>query len=321
MENNFIKLLSCFIPVKKWRIRFRNKFGCSEPQKYGIKHIYNGEDGQEIILNELNKNKPCLICRFGGTEMRVVDYFLKNLKKDNVRFPEKIKYMIGALSGFFPSTDYLLSRFSSEFLDITKDIDILTVWSTKSEKYVCENFLNKDAKLVNFDTLNTVNFKNPWSRYLEGKKVLVIHPFAESIEKQYQKRELIFEKNPKVLPEFELITMKPVQGLADSRFELPYKDWFEALDDMKNKIKEIDFDIAIIGAGAYGMFLGHFCKQLGKQAVHMGGVTQLLFGITGKRWEIEQPDVIKDVVNEHWVRPDKSEQPKGAKQVEGGCYW
>jgi len=253
--------------------------------------------------------------------MRVVDYFLRNMNKIYVKFPKKIKYMIGALSGFFPSDDYLLSRFSSEFLELTKDIDVLAVWNTKSEKFVCENYLNKNAKLIDLQALNTVSYQNPWSQYLQGKKVLVIHPFANTIENQYKNRENVFKNNPKVLPDFELITMKPVQGLADSRFDLPYNNWFEALNDMKSKIDKIDFDIAIVGAGAYGIFLAHHCKTIGKQAVHMGGVTQLLFGITGKRWEIEQSNVIKDVINEYWVRPSEDEKPKGSSKVEGGCYW
>ncbi|MBR2526451.1 hypothetical protein IKE67_08315 [bacterium] len=321
MQNQFIKLLSCLIPSKKARIAFRAKFGKIPLQKYGVKHVYNPQDSQDIIINELSKGQPCMICRFGGTEMRVVDHYLKNRNKLNVKFPEKIKEMIGALSGFFPSTDYLLSRFSSEFIELAKDIDVLAVWNTKSEKYMCENYLNKNAKLIHLFALNTVSFENPWSQYLQGKKVLVIHPFAETIEKQYKNREKVFAKNPKVLPQFELITMKPVQGLADSRFELPYENWFEALNDMKSQISKIDFDIAVIGAGAYGIFLAHYCKELGKQAVHLGGATQLLFGITGKRWDVEQAFVIENVINEHWVRPDINEQPKGVKQVEGGCYW
>lgn len=321
MNKNLAKILSCFIPNKKDRVAFRSKHCNLILQKYGNKHIYNGIDGQEIILNELNKNKPSLICRFGGTEMRVVDYYLRHYNDNYVKFPQKIKDMIGSLSGFFPAEDYLLSRFSSEFLELTKDIDVLAVWNTKSEKFVCENYLNKNAKLTSLQTLNTVCYQNPWSQYLEGKKVLVIHPFANTIENQYKNRENVFKNNPKVLPDFELITMKPVQGLADSRFDLPYNNWFEALNNMKSKIDKIDFDIAIIGAGAYGIFLAHHCKTIGKQAVHMGGVTQLLFGITGKRWEIEQSNVIKDVINEYWVRPSEDEKPKGSTKVEGGCYW
>ena len=99
------------------------------------------------------------------------------------------------------------------------------------------------------------------------------------------------------------------------------KDKIVGLEEYKTEISKIDFDIAVIGAGAYGIFIAHYCKQIGKQAVHLGGVTQLLFGITGKRWEIEQPYVVENVLNEHWVRPDVSEQPKGVKQVEGGFYW
>ena len=50
---------------------------------------------------------------------------------------------------------------------------------------------------------------------------------------------------------------------------------------MKNQIVKTDFDIAIIGAGAYGFSLAAFIKKIGKKAVHLGGPTQVLFGIKG----------------------------------------
>ena len=56
-------------------------------------------------------------------------------------------------------------------------------------------------------------------------------------------------------------------------------------------------------------------------AVHMGGATQILFGITGKRWENKYDNTVGKLINEHWVRPMASERPKGAEKVEGGCYW
>lgn len=114
-----------------------------------------------------------------------------------------------------------------------------------------------------------------------------------------------------------LITFKPVQGIGDSKYDLKYKTWFEALEDMKSQISGIDFDIALIGAGAYGMFLGAHCKALGKQAVHMGGALQLLFGIKGKRWDP------CGFYNEHWIRPATGETPKGVEKFEHGtfAYW
>ena len=90
---------------------------------------------------------------------------------------------------------------------------------------------------------------------------------------------------------------------------------------MKKQIDKVDFDIAIIGCGAYGMPLAAKLKGAGKQAIHLGGATQLLFGIKGRRWEENYPSKIATFFNEHWVYPNKEETPQNAKVVERGCYW
>ena len=58
-----------------------------------------------------------------------------------------------------------------------------------------------------------------------------------------------------------------------------------SLEEIEVRIKDVDFDIALIGAGAYGLPLTLYCKSLGKMALQTGGATQTLFGIMGKRWE------------------------------------
>jgi hypothetical protein len=159
----------------------------------------------------------------------------------------------------------------------------------------------------------------PWSAALKGKKVLVIHPFENTIREQYKKRENIFP-GTEILPEFELKTLKAVQTLCgekDERFET----WFDALDYMEREALKIDFDIAIIGCGAYGMPLAARLKKAGKQAIHLGGATQLLFGIKGKRWEENYPTSIAKRFNEAWVRASADETPQAARTVEKGCYW
>ena len=89
---------------------------------------------------------------------------------------------------------------------------------------------------------------------------------------------------------------------------------------MYAEVSRQDFDVAIIGAGAYGMPLANFIKiKLGKTAIHMGGATQLLFGIKGKRWE--NHDRISKLFNEYWKYPLLSEIPENHKKVEDGCYW
>jgi hypothetical protein len=120
------------------------------------------------------------------------------------------------------------------------------------------------------------------------------------------------------LPEFKsLQTIKAVQTLAGNKAE--YEDWFAALDFMKSEIDKKDFDIAIIGAGAYGFPLAAHVKRMGKKAVHLGGPTQMLFGIKGKRWL--ENDKFKDIINSYFVNPSDDDMLVNSDKVEGGCYW
>lgn len=97
---------------------------------------------------------------------------------------------------------------------------------------------------------------------LEGKKVLVVHPFAEDIQSQYNNHRTDIWKDPDVFLEFKLITYKSVQSMLG--LKTPYKSWFDALKKMEEDISKIDFDIALIGCGAYGMPLAAYVKKNGQ---------------------------------------------------------
>ena len=71
-----------------------------------------------------------------------------------------------------------------------------------------------------------------------------------------------------------------------------FDTWFEALEYMKAQMKEVYFDIAIIGAGAYSLPLVSYVKELRNIAIQMSGCTQILFGIKEKRWK-QVPEVLK----------------------------
>lgn len=126
------------------------------------------------------------------------------------------------------------------------------------------------------------------------------------------------------MPEFQLTVIKAVQTAGGGKSE--FSDWFAALDYMKRQMDAVDYDICLLGCGAYGFPLAAYAKQCGKKAVHLGGVLQLLFGIKGRRWETD-PGYIKlhpyaqTYYNEFWVRPDETEKPQKADGIEGGCYW
>ncbi len=268
-----------------------------------------------------------MISKWGTTELANVC----SLLSDELHIPimdileGKVNYDRGASvtwlvnnSGFFPNSILEGEKFARLALEDAGEIDILGSY-VQREYYVRE--ITKKAKKVNLNGYYApFLWNNPWTKELEGKKVLVIHPFAETIKKQYKKREHLF-KNPDVLPKFdELIVIKAVQSIAGNYEDTGFKDWFEALEYMKNQMDRVDYDVAIIGCGAYGMSLAAHAKRRGKIAVHMAGWTQMLFGIYGKRWIEDQPQ-FKEFINEHWTRPDAEERPRSAEKVEGGCYW
>lgn len=97
----------------------------------------------------------------------------------------------------------------------------------------------------------------------------------------------------------------------------------------EKEIDKCDYDICLIGCGAYGFPLAAHVKRMNKKAIHMGGSLQLLFGIIGKRWEdpeygyieLKKKGCYPQLINKYWIRPGMKEKPQNAIQVESGCYW
>ena len=85
-------------------------------------------------------------------------------------------------------------------------------------------------------------------------------------------------------------------------------------------IKELqihEFDVCLIGCGAYGLPIAAAVKKMGKQAIHIGGSLQLLFKIKGKRW-VNRVDYEFD---KSWISPLTEDIPSQASKVEDACYW
>ena len=285
-----------------------------------------GHDANKLIKKYLESDRPCMICRFGENELRTAIAYLnmQNGIKTNIRSilrmesfnlnePRVVNWMRD-VAGFFPSNIKTLTEFSKLYLNDMKEADILGCWLAKETKVV--DHLSNKLKTVQLASLDPWNYETPWTIALQNKKILVIHPFTETIKKQYKNRDLIF-KNNNILPKFELLTLQAVQSAGGNKTE--FKTWFDALNYMCSEIDKINFDIALIGAGAYGFSLAAHIKRIGKKSVHLGGVSQLLFGIKGNRWD--ETELAKKLYNEYWVRPLTKETPQSAKKVEGGSYW
>jgi hypothetical protein len=278
------------------------------------------EEGSAIARETLASGKPCMIARFGSTELACVSFYTRWRSSRKLKMPyvTGLRRLVWVNSGIFPTDDVSLDRFSELYLNSVSKADVMGVWFNRNEHRIVHEFC-PDVRPVQLEALNPVLRENPWSAELAGKTVLVIHPFARTIESQYAERRHLLFDNPRILPEFELKTLRAVQTIAGN--DAGYVTWFDALERMRSQVQRIDFDVAIIGAGAYGLPLAAAVKDMGRQAVHLGGATQLLFGIRGRRWEVESPDDIAPLFNEYWVRPSAEETPEASELVEGGCYW
>jgi hypothetical protein len=282
--------------------------------------VHWDDDGSAVVRATLETGRPCLVARFGSTELACVDFYLRWRKRRLAPVPylRQVRAAIRDNSGVFPTDDATLDRFCETYLSALGEVDVLGVWFNRGEDRVVGKYC-PDASLVHLEALNAVIRRDPWTQALGGRRVLVVHPFSATIESQYRtQRERLFD-NPAVLPEFELTAIQAVQSLGGE--PCGFESWFDALVSMQAQVEAADFDVAIVGAGAYGLPLCAAIKRAGRQAVQMGGATQLLFGIIGRRWEVESPHEVALVVNEHWVRPSAAETPSTAAGVEGGCYW
>lgn len=78
---------------------------------------------------------------------------------------------------FFPATIENVSKFSEMMIEIMPLVDILGTWRP-------QELFSKELRNSQFIALRLLEpfwSKQPWTKALENKKILVIHPFAEAI--------------------------------------------------------------------------------------------------------------------------------------------
>ena len=179
------------------------------------------------------------------------------------------------------------------------------------------DFLNKYS-ITNFKILNGTEFQDRIDdifHKMNLKKVLVISSFDGLIKQQFESGNLnkIYSNFPNII---QLKTIKFPYCFHNNG---PHENYFETLDFIFDEIKKIDFDIAILGCGAYGHMLCHkIDKELKKDAIYVGGSIQTLFGIISSR----EKEHGKINYNEYWISDIPVEyRPTNYKLIENGCYW
>jgi len=292
-----------------------------------------GLDG--IIAGLLESDSPVALGRLGGTESRYVGNLIKlrtSYRKINPMHRwhsqkdfKKRQNEIRSLSGFFFADEREEDRFLQLYLNSLRNLDLIGVWAQAFTWAESISLENSNVRVVPLESISpwveSVPYSNftpdvkPWISVLEGKKLLVVSPFANSIKSQHTRITACFEGVK--YPSFALSVIKAPMTF-DARADVK-SNWFRNLDDLYNQVMDLDFDVALVGAGAYSLPLVSMIKDFGKKAIHTGGGTQLFFGIMGNRWNNSR--YVQKYVNENWVRPNQNEIPISAQSIEDACYW
>jgi hypothetical protein len=264
--------------------------------------------------------RPYAAGKMGSTECASAATHIKRLRDKRAgrtarTYPRYLMDTLFVNSGVFPQDAATYDRFFEIYLDAVSRCDALASWDVAGEVEILRLFAPA-AALVTLGTLDPFYSATRWTAALAGKRVLVVSPFAETIKRQFCKRRLLWD-NPDILPDFDLSTLRAPLSAGLGRAE--DSSWVEALARLKSEMDGLEYDVALIGAGAFSLPLAVHAKTRGRVGIHLGGSTQLLFGIYGNRW-VKQ-DFFKSAINSNWTRPSPDETPQDAKRNEDGAYW
>ena len=263
------------------------------------------------IKHVIESNKPFFIGRIAGCELQVAHLLLKgdfmDITNELVRLENN--------AGIFTKTNDSLTKYVDMLLTAYDNCTVIAEWDIhgkvfshtgNGQKLISDR--TPEIPKINALALEPYYYKDSWMPALKGKRLLIIHPFSNTFQKQIHK---------KIFPNwFEDCTFQFIEPPFTLAGNHDNKDWQEHYKEFIDNFN-VDYDVALVAAGGYGMLIANHIFKSGKSVMYIGGALQLFFGVIGKRW-FTNKDILK-FVNDDWIRPD--EKPDNFKNVEQGCYW
>jgi hypothetical protein len=298
----------------------------------------NFQETNKLIGDKLQSNEPFSCIRIDNTSGFVMDTLFKG-GKDFHGFFSPLSLVEG---GVYPNTiDYGLQIYAETekvlracdilgFVDISGEISrspFIEQFGNKPMFFGLDQILVMDpAGLLGHSWMGPV--ENPWTKYLKGKKVLVISTHVDSIKHQWKNIDAIWGDKKDLIVPFELVDVirSPYHPAMDDRQYPNCKNWGESVSYIMNLMDSYDYDVLLTGATTSSPFYAQYAKERGKVGIQTGGVIQLFFGVYGYRWT--EVDVYKGwhaMYNEHWMYPLKSDEPQKRENYggleTGFAYW
>ena len=285
--------------------------------------ILSLEESNQYIINKIKENKPFYISRLGiGAETRLTYNILKSKKLDTGYIP-----MLTNNAGIYfnlNNVNELLVHYAKSYNEGIKNSDAMACFESSIKEE--QDFFCETHKLDKIHNRSIEPFyimsdgKEPWTMHLKGKKVLIVHPFIDSIKQQISSGFKLFGDKHLFHPDQEYVFYKTFNTICGNR---AHNHWLETYTIMCGEIQKLQFDIALVACGGYGLPICDFIKtKLNRSAIYVGGGLQLFFGVFGKRWQNNnfwKSHVFKYKTT--FIRPSGDEIVENNERVEGGTYW
>ena len=278
-------------------------------------NLYNSN---EFIINLIKSNKPFFISRVGIGSETYSTYHYETT--GTIGRHETLDNN----AGIYYRNEADIKRYNVYYSNALKNSDGLATWNDNvlvEQKYFIEKFKLPKLNYQVIEPFYQIE-KNiiPWTHYLNDKKILIISPFIDSFIEQMDKQFKLFKRTNIFLPNQKFVYYKSLNTSAGNRIE-GHSNWMNTYLQMIKEIKELDFDVALVSCGGYGLPICNYIKEhMKKSSIYVGGGLQLFFGVIGNRW-LSDPNWQQRIFESpsEFIRP--KEIQKDSNKVENSCYY
>ncbi len=282
-------------------------------------------DHQRIHQLLTDPHRPHLIGRIAGIELKVASLVLAPTRQLANQDLIELENNAGIHTTSYAS----LKEYATRLLEAYEACSFIAEWPTQGEVFhvtgAGQEWIAKKTPTIPKGSALSLEpyYLDPsehalsWLTALTGKRILIHHPFVHTFQKQLAHLSELYPGRS-WFEGCEFQFLRPPVTLAGNHENKDWKEHYEACVEQLRTLPP--FDVALVGAGGYGMLLSHaILKERGASVVYVGGALQLFFGVIGKRWFTNKQ--VMALMNSHWMRPVKEDQPAEYQRVERGCYW
>lgn len=270
----------------------------------------------EDEIKEKIKNNSLVTLRLGCVE---ASFFLiyklnKPVPLEHIVYSNNLDDKMKMNTGLYYKNEYDRDRVSQWYCnhleELAKESTLTSCYSVLKYDLTFYSYLNiKGKTLHNWGFLPKILMTT-----LDGKKVLVISN-ATDILKKSADRGLDKVYNIPTVKFSDINYIKTPQTTIGA--EYPDHSIIETTNKILEQIKSIDFDIALLACGAYGVPLSNEIRKMNKMAVYLGSALYTMFGVYSAGIPLPQDNIFK---TENFIEIEE-ECPAHCKNIDEGKYW